>query len=114
MGGNASSPVAAHREPDHQAWHEALRRSAAFSTWDMGDTSQGPDPRVAAEVISSPQGALLKASHETARRHQHCRHQRSLFLSASGCDLRGEEMVQAPHGTAGETSALPPAPRGAG
>lgn len=85
-------------EEGRKDWCDAMRRSAAHSTWDMGEASQGPEPRVTAEMIASPQGALLKTIHETARRHHRATHQRNLFLAASGLDLRGEEQVTAPHG----------------
>lgn len=74
-------------------WHAALSSAAAHSTWDMDRAFASLAPAVVAETISSPQGGLLRASLQARGWRRRALHQRSLFLAASGADLRGEDHV---------------------
>ncbi len=76
-----------------RTWLSALSCSAAHSTWHMDEGLAQLRPKITAETISSPQGGLLRTCHTAAPKRDGARHERSLFLAATGQDLRGEDHV---------------------
>jgi uncharacterized heparinase superfamily protein len=53
----------------------------------------GPQNALVAEVISSPQGSLIRSVNEIAGNTGKVSHHRSIFLSQTGTDLRGEDQI---------------------
>jgi len=76
------------------AWHRALATPAAHSSWDMSGDLACLAPSLKSETVSSPQGGLLRASLLARGWRRKATHQRSVFLAASGDDLRGEDRVR--------------------
>jgi uncharacterized heparinase superfamily protein len=89
------------------AWRKAACSAAAHSTLDLACdhgqrfSSSFPFGRrradgetVCAELITSPQGALLRASNFRRSAHLGHVHHRDLFLAAGGHDLRGEDRLE--------------------
>jgi uncharacterized heparinase superfamily protein len=101
---NCGAPV----NPDRD-WVRAARTTAACSTAVIGDASAGRFTRSAivshilgapaitglerceAEVDETSQGSLLKIIHDGYASRFGCWHERRIFLSACGQDLRGED-----------------------
>jgi uncharacterized heparinase superfamily protein len=76
------------------AWHSALASPAAHSSWDIPIDFSSLAPTLTSEQISSPQGGLLRGSLVSRGWRRRATHQRSLFLAASGVDLRGEDSIR--------------------
>lgn len=86
------------------AWRDALRATAAHSTLVLADTNSaelredglGRRPeRVEVERHEANGAQWLEASHDGWRRPFAAIHRRRLYLSESGDDLRGEDVVEA-------------------
>lgn len=86
-----------------EAWRDALRATAAHSTLVLADTNSaelrpeglGRRPeRVEVERYESNGAQWLDASHDGWRRTHGIVHRRRLYLSESGDDLRGEDLVE--------------------
>ena len=75
------------------AWQKAAADIAAHNTLEVA--SYGGNARNAprAEVITSPQGSLINCTNEISRKSGKITHQRSIFLSQTGSDLRGEDSI---------------------
>lgn len=87
-----------------QAWRDALRATAAHSTLVLADTNSaelredglGRRPEgVEADRQEANGAQWLEASHDGWRRPFAAVHRRRLYLSESGDDLRGEDVVEA-------------------
>ena len=92
-----------------EAWRDALRATAAHSTLVLSDTNSselrpeglGRRPEQVETARHEAAGAQwLEASHDGWRRAFGAMHRRRLYLAESGDDLRGEDMVELPAGTA--------------
>lgn len=102
----------AHRE-DSPVWHQALRATAAHSTLTIDDTNtievldNGSLADNLTEVTSLRREAdgniWLETGHNGYQKLFGCHHRRNLYLSASGEDLRGEDIIE---GTGGKTYAI--------
>ncbi len=86
------------------AWEDAARATAAHSTLVIADTSSAelkPDglgrrpERVTVERNEANGAHWLEASHDGYRRPFGAIHRRRLYLSESGCDIRGEDVIEA-------------------
>jgi uncharacterized heparinase superfamily protein len=87
-----------------EAWRDALRATAAHSTVVLADTNSaelreeglGRRPvQVEVERQEASGAQWLEASHDGWRRPFAAVHRRRLYLSESGDDLRGEDMIEA-------------------
>ncbi len=74
-------------------WRRAAADIAAHNTVEIASFESGVKNCPAAEVISSPQGSLINGSNEISGRSGKVSHQRSVFLSQTGNDLRGEDRI---------------------
>ena len=75
------------------AWREAASSIAAHNTLEVnGFSTPSQNPR-RTEVITSPHGSLLKCGNHVSAKQGGIIHERSLFLSHTGKDLRGEESL---------------------
>ena len=74
-------------------WRRAAADIAAHNTVEIASFESGVKNSPAAEVISSPQGSLINGSNEVSGRSGKVSHQRSVFLSQTGNDLRGEDRI---------------------
>jgi uncharacterized heparinase superfamily protein len=101
---NCGAPVKAHRD-----WVKAARTTAACSAAVIGDASAGRRTRSAlvARILGAPPitglyrceteidettlGLLIKIGHDGYAARFGCWHERRIFLSANGHDLRGED-----------------------
>jgi uncharacterized heparinase superfamily protein len=77
-------------------WRRAAADIAAHNTVEIASFENGVKNCPAAEVISSPQGSLINGSNEVSGRSGKVSHQRSVFLSQTGNDLRGEDRISSP------------------
>lgn len=86
-------------------WRDALRATAAHSTLTLADVNAaelrdhglGRRPEQVHAARREAEGATwLEASHDGWRRSLGAIHHRRLYLSESGDDLRGEDVVEAP------------------
>jgi uncharacterized heparinase superfamily protein len=93
---------------DNPAWRAACSSTAAHSTVLLGDVEPGSEEplrrligrlkrqparviETAVETIAAPQGSVMRGEHNGYAATLGLMHQRSLYLSASGLDLRGED-----------------------
>jgi uncharacterized heparinase superfamily protein len=74
-------------------WRRAAADVAAHNTVEIASFECGVKNSPAAEVISSPQGSLINGSNEISGKSGKVSHQRSVFLSQTGNDLRGEDRI---------------------
>ena len=74
-------------------WRRAAAGIAAHNTVEIASFESGVKNSPAAEVITSPQGSLINGSNEISGRSGKVSHQRSVFLSQTGNDLRGEDRI---------------------
>jgi uncharacterized heparinase superfamily protein len=81
-------------------WRRAAADIAAHNTVEIASFESGVKNTPAAEVIASPQGSLINSTNEISGRPGKVSHQRIIFLSQTGNDLRGEDRI----------SSLPPGP----
>lgn len=93
--------------PGHGAWADAARATAAHSTLVIADTSSselkpgglGRRPaKVAVERQEANGAHWLDVSHDGWRRVFGAVHRRRIYMSESGEDIRGEDVVDAPSG----------------
>lgn len=77
-------------------WRRAAADIAAHNTAEIASFESGVKNSPAAEVISSPQGSLINSTNEISGRSGKVSHQRSVFLSQTGNDLRGEDRISSP------------------
>jgi uncharacterized heparinase superfamily protein len=107
------------RDPD---WQLACRATAAHSTVTVADTSSSilvakgwARSLIGAQLLPGPrhvensrqerdEGQGVAMSHDGYMRNYGVRHQRSLFLSPDGLDLRGEDVLSAPGRPRGSAS----------
>jgi len=75
------------------AWRRAAADIAAHNTAEVMSFAGGPQNALVAEVISSPQGSLIRSVNEIAGNTGKVSHHRSIFLSQTGTDLRGEDQI---------------------
>ncbi|MCW8088385.1 heparinase II/III family protein [Sabulicella glaciei] len=85
------------------AWRDAMRATAAHSTLTLADTNSAElreeglnrrPERVEIERQEASGAQWLEASHDGYRRTHGVVHRRRLYLSESGDDLRGEDMLE--------------------
>jgi uncharacterized heparinase superfamily protein len=74
-------------------WRRAAADIAAHNTVEIASFENGVKSNPAAEVISSPQGSLINGTNEISGRPGKASHHRSIFLSQTGNDLRGEDRI---------------------
>jgi uncharacterized heparinase superfamily protein len=74
-------------------WRRAAADIAAHNTVEIASFESGQKNNPAAEVITSPQGSLINSSNEISGRSGKVSHHRSIFLSQTGNDLRGEDRI---------------------
>ena len=74
-------------------WRRAAADIAAHNTVEIASFESGVKNSPAAEVITSPQGSLINGTNEISGRPGKVSHQRSVFLSQTGNDLRGEDRI---------------------
>lgn len=74
-------------------WRSAAADIAAHNTVEIASFESGAKNSPAAEVISSPQGSLINGANEISGRSGRVSHHRSVFLSQTGNDLRGEDRI---------------------
>ncbi len=87
------------------AWRRAAADIAAHNTVEVTSFEGGSQNSPVAEVISSPQGSLIRATNDIAGNTGRVSHHRSIFLSQTGTDLRGEDQI-----SPGETNGSYPGP----
>jgi uncharacterized heparinase superfamily protein len=78
-------------------WHKAAADIAAHNTVEVASYGAGVQSLPRAEVITSPQGSLLNCINEISSKPGKITHQRSIFLSQTGSDLRGEDSIVQSH-----------------
>lgn len=93
---------------ENAAWSAACTGPAAHSTATLmaGNRSSGehlrkfigwlrrkpaPPPAVRLDAVTTPEGSVIHGDSDMFRAEHQIRHQRSVYLSASGLDLRGED-----------------------
>ena len=74
-------------------WRRAAADIAAHNTVEIASFESGVKNSPAAEVITSPQGSLINCTNEISGRSGKVSHHRSVFLSQTGNDLRGEDRI---------------------
>ena len=75
------------------AWQEAASGLAAHNTLEVEGFSCLTTSTPSTEVINTPRGSLAKCRNHIAGKAGHVTHERTLFLSQDGRDLRGEESI---------------------
>jgi uncharacterized heparinase superfamily protein len=75
------------------AWQCAASGIAAHNTLEVEGFSFGTANVPQAEVINSPRGSLVKCQNRVSEKTRTVTHERSLFLSQDGRDLRGEDKL---------------------
>ncbi len=76
-----------------RAWQKAAADVAAHNTLEIiGLSGKAKSPPVA-DVVSSPQGTLVSGQNSIPGRSAKIAHERSVFLSQDGRDLRGEDRI---------------------
>ena len=85
---NCGMPAAA-----SAAWRRAAADIAAHNTVEVASFESGAQNVLGAEVISSPQGSLIRCTNDISGRSGNVSHHRSIFLSQTGSDLRGEDYI---------------------
>ena len=83
-------------------WRRAAADIAAHNTVEIASFESGVKNSPAAEVITSPHGSLINSTNEISGRPGKVSHQRSVFLSQTGNDLRGEDRIACPNTSSGE------------
>ena len=79
-----------------QDWRRAAADIAAHNTVEIASFESGMKSSPSAEVISSPQGSLINGTNKIFGKSGKVSHQRSIFLSQTGNDLRGEDRISSP------------------
>ena len=74
-------------------WRRAAADIAAHNTVEIASFESGVKNNPTAEVITSPQGSLINSINEVSGRSVKVSHHRSVFLSQTGNDLRGEDRI---------------------
>lgn len=74
-------------------WRRAAADVAAHNTVEIASFECGVKNSPAAQVITSPQGSLINGSNEISGKPGKASHHRNIFLSQTGNDLRGEDMI---------------------
>ena len=74
-------------------WRRAAADIAAHNTVEIASFESGVKNSPTAEVIASPQGSLINSINEISGRAGKVSHHRSVFLSQTGNDLRGEDRI---------------------
>ena len=85
------------------AWHAALRGTAAHSTVTVGETNTLPvrpeggfddwPGRITFARLSEADGTIIEASHDYYGRLFGLRHERRLWVSQDGSEIRGEDLL---------------------
>lgn len=85
------------------SWHAALRGTAAHSTVTVGETNAlpirpeggfaGRPGRVTISRVAEAEGVHIEASHDFYSRPFGLRHERSLWISQDGGEIRGEDLL---------------------
>jgi uncharacterized heparinase superfamily protein len=75
------------------AWRRAAADIAAHNTVEVASFESGAQNVLGAEVISSPQGSLIRCTNDISGKSGKVSHHRSIFLSQTGADLRGEDQI---------------------
>lgn len=86
-----------------QDWRRAAADIAAHNTVEIASFESGVENFPTAEVISTPQGSVINCTNEISGRSGKVSHRRSIFLSQTGNDLRGEDRIV----PAGSQNSLP-------
>jgi uncharacterized heparinase superfamily protein len=87
-----------------RSWADALASPPAHSMLEVENFTGKAVHAVSSKLVTSSKGALLTAVDRMRLRHEKLAHHRSVFLSAAGDDLRGEDRVTgqprkfSPHG----------------
>jgi uncharacterized heparinase superfamily protein len=76
-----------------QDWRRAAADIAAHNTVEIASFESRVENFPAAEVISTPQGSVINSTNEISGRSAKVSHYRSIFLSQTGSDLRGEDRI---------------------
>ena len=85
---NCGMPLAA-----SAAWQNAAASLAAHNTLEVDGFAFGTQSAPQAEVINSPRGSLASCQNHMSGKAGNIVHERSLFLSQDGRDLRGEDKL---------------------
>jgi uncharacterized heparinase superfamily protein len=75
------------------AWQMAAADIAAHNTVEVVSYGSETQNAPRAEVITSPQGSLINCTNEISGKPGKIKHQRNVFLSQTGNDLRGEDHI---------------------
>lgn len=74
-------------------WRRAAADIAAHNTAEIASFESGVKNSPAAQVITSPQGSLINCTNEISGKPGKASHHRNIFLSQTGNDLRGEDLI---------------------
>lgn len=74
-------------------WRRAAADIAAHNTVEISTFESGVKNSPSAHVITSPQGSFINCTNEISGKPGKACHQRSVFLSQAGNDLRGEDRI---------------------
>lgn len=74
-------------------WRRAAADIAAHNTAEIASFESGVKNCPAAQVITSPQGSLINGTNEISGKPGKASHHRNIFLSQTGNDLRGEDLI---------------------
>jgi uncharacterized heparinase superfamily protein len=85
---NCGMPLAA-----STAWQTAAAGIAAHNTLEVNGFAFGAKHAPQAEVINSPRGSLARCQNHLSGKAGRITHERNLFLSQDGRDLRGEDKL---------------------
>jgi uncharacterized heparinase superfamily protein len=76
-----------------RAWRKAAADVAAHNTLEVAGLARKSRSVPMAEIANSPQGALISGRNSISERSEKIIHERSVFLSQDGRDLRGEDRI---------------------
>ncbi len=76
-----------------RAWQKAAADIAAHNTLEVVGFSRKSKSAPVAETANSPQGTLISGQNSISERSEKIIHERSVFLSQDGRDLRGEDRI---------------------
>ena len=74
-------------------WRRAAADIAAHNTAEIASFESGVKNSPAAQVITSPHGSLINCINDISGKSGRVSHHRSVFLSQTGNDLRGEDQI---------------------
>ncbi len=85
---NCGTPKSASR-----AWQKAAADIAAHNTLEVAGFSHRATSAPVADVVNSPQGSLINSYYSISGKSARIAHERNVFLSQDGRDLRGEDRI---------------------